>query len=98
MKLEEREVMINRITAQCEVLQHENYEVLMENGHLTDSLSAFEMSTSDIRLRQSREWELFAPHIDGLESRYRGLLKNIERNTLNINLMANSVGCRLEKH
>ena len=34
MKLEEREVMIRKITSQCEELQRENNRVLVENGRL----------------------------------------------------------------
>lgn len=91
MKLEEREVMIRRITSQCAELQRENSRILTENGGLIDTVSALEMSLVEVKTHAAREMDLLAPRVQEIESKTETLVSKIEKNTLDIDLMAGLV-------
>lgn len=91
MKLEEREVMIRKITLQCEELQRENNRILIENGRLVDVVSALETSLIEVRAHAAREMDFFAPRIQELESRTGGLTSKVEKLALDIEMMSGLV-------
>lgn len=88
MKLEEREVMIRRITSQCEELQRENSRILVENGGLVDTVSALELSLVEIKTHAAQEMDFLAPRVQEIEFKTETLVSKIEKNTLDIDLMA----------
>jgi hypothetical protein len=91
MKLEEREVMIRRITLQCEELQRENTQILTENGRLIDTVSVLEMSLTEVKMHGSREMNVLAPRVQELEYSTEALVGKVKRNTLDVDLMAGLV-------
>jgi len=91
MKLEEREVMIRRITLQCEELQRENTQILTENGRLIDTVSVLEMSLTEVKMHGSREMNVLAPRVQELEYSTEALAGKVTRNTLDVDLMAGLV-------
>ena len=91
MKLEEREVMIRRITLQCEELQRENTQILTENGRLIDTVSVLEMSLTEVKMHGSREMNVLAPRVQELEYSTEALAGKVKRNTLDVDLMAGLV-------
>ena len=91
MKLEEREVMIRRITSQCAELQLENSRILTENGGLIDTVSALEISLVEVKTHAAREMDFLAPRVQEIESKTETLVSKIEKNTLDIDLMAGLV-------
>ena len=95
MKLEECEVIIRRITAQCEELQDENNRILIENGRLTDTVSALEMSLAEVKRHAAKELDFLAPRVQEVESRTEALVGKVEKNTLDVDLMAGLVRCHV---
>jgi len=91
MKLEEREVMIRRITLQCEELQRENTRILAENGRLNDAVSVLEMSLTEVKTHGTREVCFLTPRIEELESSAEALVGEVKSNKLDVDLMAGLV-------
>lgn len=91
MKLEEREVMIRKITSQCEELQRENNRVLVENGRLVDVVSALEAALVEVKTHTAREMDFLAPRVEELESKAEALAREIQKNTLDIDMMSGLV-------
>lgn len=91
MKLEEREVMIRKITSQCEELQRENNRVLVENGRLVDVVSALEAALVEVKTHTAREMDFLAPRFEELESKAEALAHEIQKNTLDIDMMSGLV-------
>lgn len=98
MKLEEREVMIRRITSQCEELQYENNRILTENGHLADMVSALEISLIEIKTHTTREIDFIAPRVQEIESKTETLASKVEKNSLDVDLMAGLAPNRISKY
>ena len=84
MKLEEREVMIRRITAQCEELQRENNHILIENGRLADTAAALEMSLAEVKTHTTREMDFLGPRVQEVESKTEALVGKVKKNTLDV--------------
>lgn len=91
VKLEECEVVTRRITAQCEELQGENNRILIENGRLADAVSALEMSLAEVKTHATRELDFLAPRVQEVESKTGALVGKVEKNTLDVDLMAGLV-------
>ena len=80
-------------TQPYDLFKPDSGRILIENGRLTDTVSALEMSLAEVKRHAAKELDFLAPRVQEVESRTESLVGKVEKNTLDVDLMVGLVCC-----
>lgn len=79
MKSEEHEFLIHKLTSQCAQLQHENNNILTENGRLADAVSALQLSLAEAKGHAALDMEFLEHRVQEVEVKSKILLARAQK-------------------